>query len=69
MSCRYCKQINHHPSCPLAEDLRMFCKCDECGSGIYIGDQYYEIGDRKYCSPCVNAGWSRAEVFDYEMRI
>lgn len=64
MSCMYCRKSPHDKRCPLADNLPIFCECDNCGRNIYIGDQYYEIGDKKYCSHCVNEGWNRAEVDD-----
>ena len=34
-------------------DARRFGFCDECGKPIYEGDEYFQVGDCRFCYNCV----------------
>lgn len=35
-----------------------------CGRGIYDGDDYYEIGGKRYCAECIDSFKKTAEYPD-----
>ena len=43
------------PATPIEyeREPKVFSYCDECGHPIYEGDEYYQVGDCKYCDDCV----------------
>lgn len=48
MICEYCKQVPHHPHCPLAHEPKSNHYCFICGNGIYDGEEYIENDDGEY---------------------
>ena len=60
--CDYCRRSICPSSCPNAPEPQVFGHCDECGETIYDGDEYYKIGNHKYCESCVQGGYRTAEV-------
>ena len=40
------------------------CECDECGEGIYDGEDYYEIKGNCYCEKCIEKFRKTAEEPD-----
>ena len=58
-----CDICTKHPCdyrCPNAPEPPLFAECEECGAEIHDGDEYYAVGDHKYCVDCVD--YRTAEV-------
>lgn len=62
--CSECYQTPCHSRCPNATEPPVFAECEACGEPIYDGDEYYEIGEHKFCEACVVSGYRTAEVED-----
>lgn len=45
---------------PRDEEEPLF-ECSECGCGIYDGEEYYKIGDKCYCTECMDGFKKEAE--------
>lgn len=60
--CNICRRFICASSCPNAPEPPIFAQCEECGADIYDGDEYYKIGDHKFCESCVNSSYRTAEV-------
>lgn len=60
--CEYCRQFPHDPRCPEAPTPPVFAECEDCGTEIYEGDEYYEIAGQNFCEACVRGGYRTAEV-------
>lgn len=60
--CEICHCSTCPSGCPNAPEPPVYAECDECGETIYDGDEYYEIGDHKFCESCVVSGYRTAEV-------
>lgn len=58
--CEYCHKSICPSSCPNFPEPPLFAECEECGEKIYDGDEYYAVGDHKYCVACVH--YKTAEV-------
>ena len=61
-----CDLCYHFPclsGCPNAEDERPVHICTNCGTPIYDGDRYADLGDRKLCEECID-GLSSDEWLD-----
>lgn len=41
-------------------------ECDNCGEGIFSGDEYVEIGDGRYCEECIKRYTYTAEEEEWE---
>lgn len=49
---------NHHWG---PDESKLWCHCDECGGGIYLGEEYYYFNDPEellLCDSCV-LNWSK----------
>lgn len=60
--CCECHQNPCHPRCPNAPEPLIFAECDACEAPIYDGEDYFELGDHKFCEACVDGGHRTAEV-------
>lgn len=60
--CEICRRYICPSGCPNAPEPPLFAECEGCGAEIYVGDEYYEIADHKYCEACVLGGYRTAEV-------
>ena len=60
--CDICWRAICPSGCPNAKEPPKFGKCEECGETIYDGDEYYAIGDHKFCEACVRSSFRTAEV-------
>lgn len=45
--------LSRCPNAPEPE-LAVFAECDNCGEDILDGEDYYEVGDMKFCELCVH---------------
>lgn len=63
--CQICGRFYCPSGCPNAPEPEpeVFARCDACDDEIYDGEDYYEIGDCKYCEACVEYGRKTAEVY------
>lgn len=60
--CEYCRRYICPSGCPNARVPQIFAECEVCRLDIYEGDEYYEIGEHKFCEACVMGGYRTAEV-------
>ena len=60
--CQLCRRYTCPSGCPNAPEPPVFGKCEECGAKIYDGDEYYQIGEHKFCESCVSGSYRTAEV-------
>lgn len=60
--CQLCRHFICPSGCPNAPEPPVFGECEECGAKIYDGDEYYQIGEHKFCEACVNGSYRTAEV-------
>lgn len=48
----------------------VFCNCENCGSEIYFGEEYYKITfddkDYPYCKECIDDAREEAYIEPYE---
>ncbi|MDR2903590.1 MAG: hypothetical protein LBU77_03685 [Clostridiales bacterium] len=51
--CQLCFRKTCPGSCPNAEEMPLIAICRDCGSGIYLGDEYYRIVGESYCEDCI----------------
>ena len=68
MSCEYCRQIPHHPRCPLAPESKSYGKCELCGEEIYEGDKYIENDDGEYAHYDCPTVIELVEFLGYEVK-
>ncbi|MGG5461470.1 hypothetical protein [Clostridium sp. B9] len=47
------------------EELKVAFECTHCGNEIYVGDDYYEIGDMKLCCECIDECRTLAEDSEF----
>lgn len=52
--CELCRQYPCSSSCPNAPEPEPICVCDKCEEGIYEGEYFFEIDEKKYCENCIN---------------
>lgn len=60
--CSECHTTPCHPRCPNSPEPPIYAECENCGEDIYDGDEFYEIGEHKFCEACVNGGYKTAYV-------
>lgn len=60
--CVLCRRFICPSNCPNAPEPPVFADCEECGAKIYDGDEYYQIGEHKFCEACVSGSYRTAEV-------
>ena len=60
--CDICRFSICPSGCPNAPEPPVYAECEECGAEIYDGDEFYEIGEHKFCEACVMGGYKTAEV-------
>lgn len=51
MSCEYCRQHPHHPSCPNAPEPKVRGHCEQCGEPLREDYEYCtDNQDDRFCS-------------------
>lgn len=69
MSCEYCRQIPHHPRCPLAPEPKTHHKCIVCDEGIFNGEEYIVNDYGEYAHyECVDYAREMAEFLGYNIK-
>ena len=68
MICEYCKQVPHHPHCPLAPEPKTNHYCSICGNGIYDGEEYIKNDDGEYIHYDCPTARELAEFLGYEIK-
>ena len=58
--CKICRSYPCVSRCPNAPEPPLFAECEGCSEVIYDGDEYYAVGDYKFCEACVS--YRTAEV-------
>ena len=58
--CEICRQNPCCPACPNFEDKPLMF-CNKCDTGIFAGDNYYEICGEIFCEDCVHGGYKTAD--------
>lgn len=67
MSCSYCRQIPHHPRCPIAPEPKLHETCVICEDGICDGEEYIENDNGEFAHwECVNYARDLAKFLGYE---
>ena len=51
--CEICGQATCMSGCPNAEP-KYATTCDECGAGIQVGEDYWEVDGKVYCEDCID---------------
>lgn len=72
--CSLCLTAPCHDLCPNAEQSYGHIKCDGCHKSIYVGDDYFEVFDSRFCEKCIarsrttlekdNVGRTCVDMFD-----
>ena len=52
--CEICRQWPCDYRCPNGPEPVPVYKCDECGEGIFEGDEFYDGPDGRVCKDCLD---------------
>lgn len=60
-------ELDHYLTNPPEDDEKPVCRCCDCDTEIYEGDDYYEIDGNAYCETCMVDNFRKtARALDYE---
>lgn len=60
--CEICLRTPCHPQCPNASEPEPVYECDNCGCGIFDGDDVYDINGERWCAECIDFARDTAEA-------